>query len=217
MLLRCMTVWVVSVMVIIILLLSSSSSSSSSSSVSQAFSHWYFSWTIGDPPRSNFKFHTAVLSVLCAMFLVQLSVVVNLLNVFLVWLPNVSVKLLLLFRWLQLLSVYSHISYSTLVVSLYIKSCILDSFPLPFAWHFCPRVLPHLSECMFSLLRFHLLHLAYLLYLLCLRIIIIIIIIIIGFGAVSSYWSLKSRSTSQHRCVKVRVVQTAVRHSSVAL
>ena len=32
--------------------------------MSQAFSAWYFSWTSGDPHRSGFKFHTAVLSVL---------------------------------------------------------------------------------------------------------------------------------------------------------
>jgi hypothetical protein len=35
---------------------------------SQAFSSWYFSWTSGDPHRSGFKLHTAVLSVLCVMF-----------------------------------------------------------------------------------------------------------------------------------------------------
>jgi len=44
------------------------------------------------------------------------------------------------------------------------NSCILTSFPLPFAQHFCLQVLPHLSGCMFSLFNF---------------IIIIIIIIII--------------------------------------
>ena len=33
--------------------------------VTQAFSAWYFSWTSGDPHRSGFKLHTAVLSVLC--------------------------------------------------------------------------------------------------------------------------------------------------------
>jgi hypothetical protein len=32
--------------------------------LSQAFSSWYFSWTSGDPHRSSFKLHTAVLSVL---------------------------------------------------------------------------------------------------------------------------------------------------------
>ena len=36
--------------------------------LSQAFSSWYFSWTSGDPHRSRFKLHTAVLSVLCVMF-----------------------------------------------------------------------------------------------------------------------------------------------------
>ena len=33
------------------------------------------------------------------------------------------------------------------VVSLHIKSCILTSFPLPFAQHFCLRVLPHQCAC----------------------------------------------------------------------
>jgi len=32
------------------------------------------------------------------------------------------------------------------------NSCILTSFPLPFAQHFCLQVLPHLSVCMFVLL-----------------------------------------------------------------
>jgi hypothetical protein len=36
--------------------------------LSQAFSSWYLSWTSGDPHRSGFKRHTAVLSVLCVMF-----------------------------------------------------------------------------------------------------------------------------------------------------
>ena len=36
--------------------------------LSQAFSSWYFSWTSGDPHRSGFKLHTAVLSILCVMF-----------------------------------------------------------------------------------------------------------------------------------------------------
>ena len=46
--------------------------------LSQAFSSWCFSWTSSDPHRSGFKLHTAVLSVLCVMFQVQLSFVVNL-------------------------------------------------------------------------------------------------------------------------------------------
>ena len=36
--------------------------------LSQAFYSWYFSWTSGDPHRSVFKLHIAVLSVLCVMF-----------------------------------------------------------------------------------------------------------------------------------------------------
>jgi hypothetical protein len=68
----------------------------------QTISPWYFSWTSGDPRRSGFQFQTAILSMLCVMFQVQLPSVVNLLNVFLVWLPNFSLNLLLLFRWLQL-------------------------------------------------------------------------------------------------------------------
>ena len=52
--------------------------------LSQAFSSRYFSWNSGDPHRSGFKFHTAVLSVLCVIFQVQPSFVVSLLNVFLI-------------------------------------------------------------------------------------------------------------------------------------
>ena len=73
--------------------------------LSQALSAWYISWTSGDPHRSGFKLHTAVLSVLCVMFQVQLSFVVNLSNVFLVQLPNFSLSFSLLFQWLQLLLV----------------------------------------------------------------------------------------------------------------
>jgi hypothetical protein len=40
---------------------------------------WYFSWTSGDPHRSGFKLHTAVLSVLCVMFQVYLSLLLLLL------------------------------------------------------------------------------------------------------------------------------------------
>ena len=60
----------------------------------------YFSWTSGDPHRSRFKLHIAVLS----------------------------------------------------IFHLYTNSCILTSFPLPFAQHFCLWVLPHLSVCMFSII-----------------------------------------------------------------
>ena len=64
--------------------------------LSQAFSSRYFSWTSGDPHHSGFKLHTAVLYVLCVMNQVHLSFVMDLLNVFLLWLPNMSLKLLLL-------------------------------------------------------------------------------------------------------------------------
>ena len=47
--------------------------------LSQAFSSWYFSWTSGDPHRSGFKFHTAVLSVLCVTFQVLLLLLLLLL------------------------------------------------------------------------------------------------------------------------------------------
>ena len=48
--------------------------------LSQTFSSWYFSRTNGDPHRSGFKFQTAVISVLCVMFKLQLSFVLSLLK-----------------------------------------------------------------------------------------------------------------------------------------
>ena len=48
------------------------------------------------PNCSGFKCQTAVFSVLYVMFQGQLSFVLNLLNVFLVWLPNFSLNLSLL-------------------------------------------------------------------------------------------------------------------------
>ena len=39
-------------------------------------------------------------------------------------------------------------------ISLYMNSCILASFPLYFACHFCLQVLPHLSVSVFSLIGF---------------------------------------------------------------
>jgi hypothetical protein len=54
--------------------------------LTQAFSSRYFSWSSGDPHRSGFKLHTAVLFVLCVMFQVQLSFVVTItivVNIFL--------------------------------------------------------------------------------------------------------------------------------------
>ena len=64
--------------------------------LSQAFSPWYFSWTSGDSHHTRCELHTAVLSVLFLMFLVQLSFVVNLLNVFVVRLPNFSLKFVII-------------------------------------------------------------------------------------------------------------------------
>jgi len=66
---------------------------------------------------------------------------VNLSNVFLVQFPNFSLSYSLLFKRLQLLLVQSYISGSTFAVSLYINSCTLTSFPLPFAQHFCLQLL----------------------------------------------------------------------------
>ena len=103
------------------------------------------------PTAQASSFTLQLLSILCVMFQVQLSFVVNLSNVFPVQLPNFSLSFSLLFQWLQLLLVQSYISGSTFAVSLYINSCILTSFPLPFAQHFCLQVLPHLSVCIFSL------------------------------------------------------------------
>jgi len=42
-----------------------------------------------------------------------------------------------------------HFRFHTPCISIH-NSCILTSFRLHFARHFCPRVLPHLSVCMFS-------------------------------------------------------------------
>ena len=63
-------------------------------------------------------------------------------------------KLLVTIPLAPILLVQSYISGSTFIVSLYTKSFILSSFPLPFAQHFCLQDLPHLSVCMFSLFCF---------------------------------------------------------------
>ena len=94
------------------------------SPVTGLFSLYFSSWTNGDPHRSGFKFQTAVLSVLCVMFQVQLSFVVNLLNVFLLWLPN-SLNICYHsggsnYYW------YNHITCSALIVSLHRNSSILN-------------------------------------------------------------------------------------------
>jgi hypothetical protein len=105
-------------------------------------------------PLLQHKFQTAIPSVLCEMFQAELSYVVNLMNVFLVHLPNFTLNHLLLFWWLQLLHVYWYVSCSTIVASPDVNSCILVSFLLPFAWHFCPLVSVHLSMCVFSVFCF---------------------------------------------------------------
>ena len=115
--------------------------------LSQAFSSRYFSWTSGDPHRSVVKFHTAVLSVLCVMFQVWLSFVVNLSNVFLLLL-YIS-YFFLPFWWFHVLPVQSYISCSTFVLSF-----IYFSFPLPFVCNSCVQVPSHLSVCTFSLFFF---------------------------------------------------------------
>jgi len=81
---------------------------SSSSLVTEPFSPVLLILNQRRSPPLSLQFQTAVLSVLCVMFLVWLSFVLNLLNVCLVWLPDLSLNLLILYRWLQFLSV-SHI------------------------------------------------------------------------------------------------------------
>ena len=82
--------------------------------LSQSFSPRYFS-TNGDPHRSSFKFPNTILilPLLCVTFLVQLSFVVNLLHVFLVWLPDFSRKLLLLYYYYYyfIILLFYHISF----------------------------------------------------------------------------------------------------------
>ena len=57
------------------------------------------------PTAQASRFTLHYFSVLCVMFQVQLSFVVNLSNVFPVQLPNFSSSFSLLFQWLQLLLV----------------------------------------------------------------------------------------------------------------
>jgi len=65
------------------------------------------------------------------MFPLQLSFLLSLVNVFLVWLTSFSLNLLLPFRWPKLLLVYPYISCSTFVVSLYVNS-YFSFFPASF-------------------------------------------------------------------------------------
>ena len=83
---------------------------------------WYFSsWNSADLP-SSFKFKSSY--TVCDVPRIVVFVV-NLLNVFLVWLPNFSLNILLLFQQSQLLPVQSYISCSTFIVSLFIN-CLFE-------------------------------------------------------------------------------------------
>jgi hypothetical protein len=143
--------------------------------MSHAFSPWYISsWTNGDPYLSGFKFQTAALSMLCVMFPIQLSFVVNLLNVFLVWLPNLSLNLLLLNQCFQLLPV----------------RVFFVSFLLPFAWLPCPLFRLHLSVWMFSFYVFthdsltvlHYYYYYYYYYYLLLLLLPLLVLLLLGWG-----------------------------------
>jgi len=70
------------------------------------------------------------------------------------WFPSTTSKFFLKFLVTtpvaQIITGIFYISRSTFVSSLYMNSCILTYFQLPFTRQFCLRVLPHLSVCMFS-------------------------------------------------------------------
>ena len=65
--------------------------------------------------------------------------------------PDFSLNLLLLFRWLRLIPVQPYIPYA---LYLYTSSCILFTFLFPFACYFYPQVLPYLPACTFLLVYF---------------------------------------------------------------
>jgi len=94
--------------------------------LSQAFPPQYFSWTNSDLHRSDCGTFRIVCAVPCTA-----AFVVTLLNVILVQLPNFSIKLLLLFRWLHFYR-YNHIFHSPHSLYLYTSFLILFfSFLLP--------------------------------------------------------------------------------------
>ena len=102
---------------------------------------WFHCW--------GFKFQTAALSVLCVMFQVYLSFVVNLLNVFQVWLPNMFLNIFFTTPVSPVITrVFIHFMFHIRCI-LYINYCISASFLLHFARHFCSQVLPHLSYACF--------------------------------------------------------------------
>jgi hypothetical protein len=73
--------------------------------------------------------------------------------------PSISLNILSLFLWPQLMTVPSF----TFVLSLYITSCILLSFLLAFAWHSLSQVLPSLSGCtiFFFVFSYYIRHICY--------------------------------------------------------
>ena len=90
---------------------------------------WYFPVTnSGDTHRSGFRFQTPVIFVKCVIFPITSVFVVSLLNIFLVWITNISLNLLLKFRFLQLLPVQLYILCSNFDVSICINSCIYFLF-----------------------------------------------------------------------------------------
>ena len=138
---------------LLLLLLLSSSSSSSSSSLITGFSSPYFSWTRGDPPPLRLQAPHCTTFVLCVTFLVHVFCSESI-ECFPGTASKFFLKLLVTIPVVPFITgMIVHFS-STFVVSLYINSCVLTSFPLPFAQHFCLQVLPHLSVCMFSLFCF---------------------------------------------------------------
>ena len=79
----------------------------------------------------------------------------NLFNVFLVWLPDFSLYLLLRFLWCQLLLVQSYISYSTFVVSLHINSLYFSCFSAIFCATFLFCLCVSLDSITLKHLCFH--------------------------------------------------------------
>ena len=99
---------------------------------SQTFLCWFFScWIKGDLHRSGFKFQTAVLTALYMMFLVQLSVLVDLLSFFLVWIPNFSLNLCYYSSGSSYYRYNHTLHVPTFVIFLYINYCIWFAFCFP--------------------------------------------------------------------------------------
>ena len=71
--------------------------------LSQASSSWYFSWTSGDPHRSGFKLHTAVLSVLWVTIQVIIIIIIIIIVIIIIIMSLVTslffLVLLLNQRW----------------------------------------------------------------------------------------------------------------------